>query len=156
MRSQYGIGVEAADARGCVEQSDVICTCTTSPVPLFQGEWIRPGTHLNLIGAFQPHTREVDSAAVRRARVFVDTQEGAMAGAGEILIPLQNGEIRAEHVVGDLHELVSGNKPGRTARDDITVFKSVGCALEDLVTARLVVQKVQRANPTGASLADIR
>jgi ornithine cyclodeaminase len=101
---------------------------------------------LNLIGTFQAHAREVDAVALRRARVFVDTYEAAFAEAGDILMALQSGEIRREHVRGDLHELLTAKKPGRTRREDITVFKSVGCALEDLVAARLVIQALQSGN----------
>jgi ornithine cyclodeaminase len=122
----------------------VICTCTSSIEPLFSGELIRPGTHLNLIGTFQARAREVDAATIQRARVFVDTYEAAFAEAGEIVMPLQSGEIRREHVKGDLHEVVTAKRPGRTRREDITVFKSVGCALEDLVAARLAIQTLQR------------
>jgi len=130
--------IEAVEARACVTESDVICTCTTSKVPLFDGGWLRPGTHLNLVGAFQPHTREVDDETIRRARVVVDTYGGALAEAGDLLIPLQRGVVERSHVAADLHEVVSGKKVPRQSPDEITVFKSVGCALEDLVAAKLV------------------
>jgi alanine dehydrogenase len=116
----------------------VICTCTTAREPLFDGKWLRPGTHLNLVGAFQPETREVDDITVKRARVVVDTYNGAMLEAGDLLIPLKNGTIERSHIVADLHEIVSGKKPARTSAESITLFKSVGCAMEDLVTAQLV------------------
>jgi len=141
MKTQYGIQVEAVDAETCVRESDVICTCTTATEPLFKGEWIRPGTHLNLVGAFRPHTREVDDETIKRARVVVDTFEGALAEAGDILIPINKGIVDRSHVIGDLHEVVSGKKTGRTSDIDITLFKSVGCALEDLVTAKLVFDR---------------
>jgi ornithine cyclodeaminase len=139
MRALHGFDVAATDAAGCVANSDVICTCTTSVEPLFSGELIRAGTHLNIIGTFQPHAREVDSVAIQRSRVFVDTYAAAFAEAGDILMPMQSGEIGREHVQGDLHELATGKKPGRVSHNDITLFKSVGCALEDLVTAKLVM-----------------
>jgi len=152
MQQRCGLEIKAAAAETCARYSDVICTCTTSVGPLFPGELIRPGTHINLIGAFQPHTREVDSALIRRARVFVDTYEAAFAEAGDILIPLHAREIGREHVVSDLHELVSDVKSGRRSREDITVFKSVGCALEDLVTAKLALRGIQsRATEATAS-----
>ena len=143
MRERWGCEVDLTDAESCVRNSDVICTCTSSVEPLFRGELVRPGTHLNLIGTFQAHACEVDSALIRRARVFVDTYEAAFAEAGDILVPLRAHEIGREHVLGDLHELVTGVKPGRISRDDITVFKSVGCALEDLVTAKLALAVIQ-------------
>ncbi len=135
MKEDHGIEVEPVTARICTSESDVICTCTTATEPLFDGHWLKPGTHLNLIGAFQPHTREVDDKTVRRARVVVDTYDGCLAEAGDLLIPLQNGAISRSHVVADLHEITSGKKVVRIDREDITLFKSVGCALEDLVTA---------------------
>jgi ornithine cyclodeaminase/alanine dehydrogenase-like protein (mu-crystallin family) len=143
MKTEHGIRIEAVDAETCARESDVLCTCTTSTEPLFRGEWLRPGSHLNLVGAFQPHTREVDDETVKRARVVVDTFEGALAEAGDILIPVNNGIVDASHVVGDLHQIVSGEKIGRASAGDITLFKSVGCALEDLVTAKLVFDKHQ-------------
>ena len=141
MKTEHAIAVEAVSAETCARESDVICTCTTSTTPLFDGYWLRPGTHLNLVGAFQPHTREVDDETVKRARVVVDTYEGVLAEAGDLLIPLTSGVIRPEHIVADLHEIAGRIRPGRTHRDDITLFKSVGCALEDLVTAQLVFKQ---------------
>ncbi len=138
MSDPLNLAVEPADAATCAAESDVICTCTTAQTPLFDGTLLRPGTHLNLVGAFQPHAREVDSATVARARVIVDTYDGALAEAGDLVIPLREGRITREHIAADLHQLVSGKKPGRTRPTDITMFKSVGCALEDLVTAELL------------------
>ena len=137
------MSIEAADAETLVRESDVICTCTTSTEPLFDGRWLQPGTHLNLVGTFRPETREVDDETVRRAYVVVDTYEGARAEAGDLLIPLQRGVISDSHLAADLRELVSGKKPARASADQITLFKSVGCALEDLVAAQLVWQQTR-------------
>lgn len=142
MAEVVAMPVEAANARAVAEQADVICTCTTASEPLFEGAWLKPGTHLNLVGAFQPVTREVDDETIRRARVFVDTYDGAFAEAGDILLPLKRGVITRDHVCGDLHELVSGKTAGRQSQDDITVFESLGCAWEDLIAARLVADAV--------------
>jgi ornithine cyclodeaminase/alanine dehydrogenase-like protein (mu-crystallin family) len=141
MKQEHGVTIEPADAETCARESDVICTCTTSGTPLFDGHWLRPGTHLNLVGAFQPETREVDDETVKRARIVVDTYDGALAEAGDLLVPLRNGTIRRDHVVADLHEIASRKKQGRTRPEDITLFKSVGCALEDLVTAQLIYRR---------------
>jgi len=142
MRDQHAIEVEPVSAETCARESDVICTCTTSHEPLFDGRLLRPGTHLNLVGAFQAHTREVDDETVKRARVVVDTYEGAQAEAGDVLIPLGHGIITRDHILADLHELASGKKRVRSSPEDITLFKSLGCALEDLVTAMLVYKAV--------------
>ena len=138
MSEEVRLPVESTDARTCASQSDVLCTCTTSQVPLFDGNLLRPGTHLNLVGAFQPHAREVDSRTVQRAYIVVDTYDGALAEAGDLVIPIKEGVISRNHIAADLHELLTGNKPGRTSPSEITLFKSVGCALEDLATAELL------------------
>ncbi|PYX50044.1 MAG: ornithine cyclodeaminase family protein [Acidobacteria bacterium] len=130
--------ITAVDARTCAAQSDVLCTCTSHPAPLFEGRDLRPGTHLNLVGAFRAQTREVDTHTIQRSRVVVDTYAAALSEVGELLIPMQEGAITREHVVADLHELVSRKKQGRRSPEEVTVFKSVGCALEDLVAAELL------------------
>jgi alanine dehydrogenase len=140
MARELGTTVESVYSRACAAESDVLCTCTTSTVPLFDGHLLRPGTHLNLIGAFQPHTREVDDTTVQRARIVVDTYEGALVEAGDLIIPLKSHAIDRTHILSDLHQLVSKKRIVRSAPGDITLFKSVGCALEDLVTAELVAQ----------------
>jgi alanine dehydrogenase len=141
--NESSVQVEATDAETCAAESDVICTCTTSEVPVLHGDLIRPGTHLNLVGTFQPHCREVDSAAVRRAQILVDTYDGALAEAGDLLVPIHEGAILRQHIVADLHELVSGKKMVRRSPDEITIFKSVGCALEDLAVAKLLRQAAE-------------
>jgi ornithine cyclodeaminase/alanine dehydrogenase-like protein (mu-crystallin family) len=145
MKKEHGLDIEMTDAQTVAKESCVICTCTTAREPLFEGNSLRPGTHLNLVGAFQPETREVDDTTVKRAHVVVDTYEGALSEAGDLLMPMKNGSVARSHVVADLHEIASGKKPGRTNPDQITLFKSVGCALEDLVTAQLVDRSSQKA-----------
>ncbi len=125
---------DADEAAGC----DLVCTCTTAEEPLFDGSLLRPGAHVNAVGASRPETRELDTETVRRARIVVETREVAMAEAGELLIPIAEGSIEATHVVADLAEVVGGVEVRRSA-DDVTVFKSVGMAFEDLVVARAVV-----------------
>jgi len=144
MKNDLGLNVEPANSETVARESDVICTCTTSPTPLFDGDWLRPGTHLNLVGAFQPDTREVDGIAVKRAYVIVDTYEGALQEAGDLLIPMKNGTIDRSHIAADLHEIVSGKKPARTNAESITLFKSLGCAVEDLVTADLIHRRIAK------------
>jgi ornithine cyclodeaminase/alanine dehydrogenase-like protein (mu-crystallin family) len=134
-----GLTITAVDARTCAAESDVLCACTSSSAPLFDGHDLRPGTHLNLVGAFRPQTREVDTHTIQRSRVVVDTYSAAWSEVGELLIPLQEGVIKRDHLAADLHELVSGAKQGRRSPEEITVFKSIGCALEDLVAAELLL-----------------
>lgn len=141
---ELNLPVDPVDATSCAAQSDVICTCTTAESPLFDGNVLRSGTHLNLVGAFQPHAREVDSVTVQHSRLVVDTYEGALAEAGDVLIPMREGLITRDHLLADLHALTSG-KQVRRNRDDVTVFKSVGCALEDLVAAELLQGNAEAA-----------
>jgi ornithine cyclodeaminase/alanine dehydrogenase-like protein (mu-crystallin family) len=138
MKTEFDLYIEPASAEKLARESDVLCTCTSSPSPLFDGSWLRPGTHLNLVGAFQPETREVDDVTIKRSYVVVDAYDGALQEAGDLLIAINNGTIDGSHIVADLHKIASGKKPARKSADSITLFKSVGCALEDLVTAQLV------------------
>jgi alanine dehydrogenase len=138
MEAELGMKVEPVYARTCAAESDVLCTCTTSKTPLFDGNMIRRGTHINAIGSFQPTTRELDDTLIRRSRIVVDTYDGALAEAGDLLLPLKSGIIRREHLLADLHQLVTAKKPVRTNPAEITLFKSVGNALEDLAAAELL------------------
>ena len=132
-----GLTARVADPEA-VREADLICTCTTAEEPLFDGSWLPAGVHVNAVGSYRPETRELDSEAVRRARVVVETREVALAEAGELLIPIREGVIDAGHVVADLAETVRGAEVRRSP-DDVTLFKSVGMAFEDLVVARAVV-----------------
>ena len=138
MAQELGAKVESVYSRACAAESDVLCTCTTSKTPLFDGKLLRPGTHINAIGAFQSQCREIDDTTVQRARVMVDTYDGALAEAGDLLIPINKGLITRNHILSDLHEMLNGKKQIRTSAEDITLFKSVGNALEDLVAAELI------------------
>jgi ornithine cyclodeaminase len=142
--------IAAADPGTCVRESEILCACTSSRTPLFDGRDLRPGSHLNLVGSFRPQTREVDTCTIQRSRVVVDTYATA-AEVGDILIPLHEAAIPQDHVAADLHELVSGKKQGRRNLEDITIFKSAGCALEDLVAAELLLA----ANSAPATLTSI-
>lgn len=141
-KTDHGLVVETVDPGTCAREADVICTCTTSKAPVFEGHLVREGTHLNLVGGFQPDGREVDDSVMSRSRIVVDTFEGALAEAGDLLIPLRTNVIAREKVVGDLHQIVSGKLVGRTGSADITIFKSVGFALEDLVVATLLYDRL--------------
>jgi ornithine cyclodeaminase/alanine dehydrogenase-like protein (mu-crystallin family) len=135
-----GLDAEVAeDLRAGVEAADVVSCATTSREPLVRGAWLRPGQHLDLVGGFRRDMREVDDAAVARSRVVVDTYAGALAEAGDLVQPIERGVIAREHVVGELAQVLRHEVRGRLQDSDVTLFKSVGTALEDLVAARLVV-----------------
>lgn len=133
----------AANVDQVLKKSDILVTATTSPIPVFSGRDVKPGTHINAIGAFRPSQREVDFETIERARVVVDTYEGCLSEAGEIMIPLSEGRYRREDIHAELGELVTGKKGGRQSPLEITFFKSVGHALEDVVVASLAYQKAQ-------------
>jgi ornithine cyclodeaminase len=125
-------GVEA------IAQAQLVCTCTTSETPLFDGALLADGAHVNAVGSYRPTSRELDTAALLRARVVVETREAAFAEAGELAIPIEQGAFGPDQVVADLAEVVHGAVV-RTTASDVTVFKSVGLAFEDLVVARAAV-----------------
>lgn len=153
MRDRLGLAVDvASDAAKAVGEADVVTCATTSATPVVSGANLRPGTHVDAVGAFRSTDREVDTDAVRRSLVVVDTYEGALEEAGDLLIPLAAGAIGREHITAELAELVTGSRPGRTAGEAITLFKSVGFALEDLAAARLAVEKA-RAQGVGTEIA---
>lgn len=131
----------AEDLATAAAWADVISCATLSATPLVQGAWLKPGAHLDLVGGFTPAMREADDAAVTRARVYVDTRAGAGKEAGDIVDPINRGVIAATDIAGDLFELCRGERPGRTRENQITLFKSVGTALEDLAAAELVFEQ---------------
>ncbi len=146
MTKKIGVPVElAASAREAVDQADLVTCATASSTPVFDGKDLRPGTHVDAVGAFRPETREVDAETVKRARVVVDSYVGALAEAGDLLIPIREGAITRDHVAAELAELVTGVKPGRTDHNEITLFKSVGFALEDAAAARLAYDRALAA-----------
>ena len=147
MAGELGLPVEVTrDRRAAVAGADLVTCATTSATPVFDGRDARPGTHVDAVGAFQATTREVDTTLVRRAQVAVDTYEGAWEEAGDLLIPIKAGAITRRHVRAELAELVSRRKRGRSTREEITLFKSVGFALEDAATARLAYDRAVASN----------
>jgi alanine dehydrogenase len=134
---------EAKDSAEVVKESDVIITTTTSSTPVFDGKLLKPGTHINAVGAFTPTTREVDEETIRQSKIIVDTYEGCLSEAGDILIPMGKGLFSKEQIYSDLGGLVSGKKTGRENSQEITLFESVGTAIEDLVVARLAYEKAR-------------
>jgi ornithine cyclodeaminase len=141
----FGVSVETvADLEEAARQADIISCATLSEQPLIHGDWLKPGAHLDLVGAFKPSMRESDDRAVSRASLFVDTYEGALSEAGDILQPLKVGVIDRDALKADLAELCSGRTAGRSSADEITLFKSVGASIEDLAGAILALEQVQR------------
>lgn len=141
-----GVRVEAVDtARDAVEGADLVCTVTGSSEPVLEGVWLAPGTHVNAVGACAPQARELDTDAVVRSRLYTDRRESLFVEAGDFRIPKSEGAISDEHLVGELGELILGRIPGRSSEREITLFKSLGIAVEDLASAELVVRKAREA-----------
>ena len=128
------------DLKEALNVADVISCATLTQKPLIMGDWIKPGQHLDLVGAFTPDMAEADSKAVAMSKVVVDTYEGALSESGELINALKEGRIKKEHILSDLRELVLEEKNIRKDSNDITLFKSVGTALEDLAAAELVIE----------------
>jgi alanine dehydrogenase len=127
-------GVRAAtSAEEAVRGADVVVTATTSPTPVLGGEWLSPGVHINAVGAPRPDWRELDDEVLRRARIYVDSREAATKESGDV--------IAAGEVFAEIGEVVAGTKPGRRSSEEVTVFKSLGLAVEDVATAALVYRK---------------
>ena len=128
-------------ARDAVANADVVCTITSARVPILHGSWLRSGTHVNAVGASLAHTRELDSEAVRIARMFVDRKESTMAESGDFLIPRSQGVIDEDHILGELGEVITGAVEGRKSPGDITLFKSLGLAVEDVAALRHIYRR---------------
>ena len=128
------------DIKEALNVADVISCATLTQKPLIMGDWIKPGQHLDLVGAFTPDMAEADSKAIAKSKVVVDTYDGALSESGELINALKEGRIKKEHILSDLRELVLEEKNIRKDSNDITLFKSVGTALEDLAAAELVIE----------------
>ena len=128
----------AASFEAAVREADIVSCATSSRTPLLEGRWLSPGAFVDLVGSFTPQARESDDETVRRSRIFVDTFDGTLAEAGDLIDPIARGIIRREQVEGELADLVSERVPGRRTAKEITLYKSVGTAIADLAAARLV------------------
>jgi len=141
IEAAHGVVAEAAASpRAAVDGAHVVCTVTSSPEPVLSGAWLSPGVHVNAVGAHTARTRELDTPAVARSRFYVDLRESALAEAGDFLIPRAEGEVGDDHIVGELGEVLEGQAPGRTAPDQVTVFKSLGLAVQDLAAVSRMVE----------------
>jgi ornithine cyclodeaminase/alanine dehydrogenase-like protein (mu-crystallin family) len=132
----------ADDLEAAVRSADLIATATISSTPVIKGAWLKPGCHLDCVGAYRPDMRESDDDCVTRAKLWVDTRAGGLNEAGDVVMPLQAGVITETHVLGDLYDLARGQAPLRTSATDITMFKSVGASIEDLATAVAVYETI--------------
>jgi ornithine cyclodeaminase/alanine dehydrogenase-like protein (mu-crystallin family) len=142
---RHGIPVETvADPRAAVDGATLICTVSGAREPLVRGEWLAPGVHINAVGSALPGARELDGEVLRRARLFVDRRESALNESGDVLLAMAEGAIGPDHILAELGEVLIGTAKGRTGPEDVTLFKSLGLAVEDVATARAVLDEARR------------
>ena len=136
---RHGLVIEvAASAAEALAGADLVCTTTAAREPILRGEWLSPGAHVNAVGACFPTNRELDTEAVRRSRFFTDCRESCLNEAGDFLLAREEGAIDDAHLLGELGDVFLGTTPGRRSPDDITIFESLGVAIEDLASAHFI------------------
>jgi alanine dehydrogenase len=141
MAERHGVPITVESTAGAaVSQAEIVALATTSATPVVAASAYRPGAHINAVGAHTPKTRELDSDIVTRSRLFVESREAILAEAGDVLIPIEEGRITTTHILGELGDVAARTVKGRTGRQDITIFKSTGIAVEDVVAARLIYE----------------
>jgi ornithine cyclodeaminase len=146
-RARSDLVIDVFDtAKDAVAGADIICTATASNTPVLQGAWITPGAHINAVGASAARARELDSNAVVLARLFVDRRESALNESGDFLVPKSEGLVTDDHILAEIGEVLLGRHRGRTSASDITLFKSLGLAIEDLAAAQHIYVSALRNN----------
>jgi ornithine cyclodeaminase/alanine dehydrogenase-like protein (mu-crystallin family) len=131
------------DPESACRGADVLVTATASKNPVLHYDWLEPGAHINAMGSSLPDSREVDTKIIQHARLIVESRQATLAEAGDVLVPLHNGEVSSEVIFAEIGEVIAGHKPGRESDQEITLFKSVGIAIQDAATARLVYEKAK-------------
>lgn len=134
------------DPDSAVRDADIICAATTSSRPVFDGSLLKPGAHVNTVGSYLPTMQEVDVTTIKRSLVTVDSREAVLAEAGDLIIPLNNGDIDESVIHAEIGEIINGTKPGRTSPEQITYFKSVGVAVQDAASAQIALANAARLN----------
>jgi len=144
LRDRFSPSADVMDtAEDAVRGASIVCVATSSAEPVVRGDWIAPGAHVNVVGSATPRAREVDTALVKRSRLFVDSRVSALNEAGDVLIPIQEGEITADHIEGEIGEMIAGPRAVHRKPSDITLFKSLGLAVEDIAAARFVFERAE-------------
>jgi ornithine cyclodeaminase/alanine dehydrogenase-like protein (mu-crystallin family) len=149
--AEDGSAAAVDSAEEAVREADVVVTATSSPEPVLERGWLKGGAHINAVGACLPHVRELDARTVADAAFFTDRRESAENEAGDYVLALKEGAIEPGHIRAELGEVLAGSAPGRSAEDEITIFESLGLAIEDLAAADHVVRRA-RAEGVGADV----
>ena len=144
LSSRYQCHFSAASHPAEAAACDIVCTVTGSSEPVLKGEWVKPGAHVNLVGAHALNTREADTALIVKSKVYVDLLESTRNEGGDIMIPVQEGAIDPSDIVGELGALIAGELPGRQHADDITTYNSLGITVQDLYAAHYVMTKARQ------------
>jgi alanine dehydrogenase len=142
MRKKFDIEISHTHDPGHLKEVDIICTSTNSQSPLFLMNHIKEGVHINAIGSYKPQMQEIDPEIIKNSRLYVDSVESCVRESGDIIVPIKDGQISEDHIIGEIGDVVSGNAEGRKSGKDITVFKSVGIAIQDLVVANEAYQRL--------------
>jgi len=147
MSGSVPFAIEPVDTvEEALEGADLIATVTNAKEPVVRREWISPGVHLNVVGSSTPMTREIDTATIAASSLFVDRRESTINEAGDYLFAAREGAIGPDHIRAELGEVLTGAEPGRTSQDEITLFKSLGLAVEDLAAANHLYRKAREQN----------
>ncbi len=142
LESEVGIEIEpVGTAIEAVRAADLLATVTTAKDPILSADWLKPGVHINAVGSHRPDIREIDGATIKRAKLVVDSRAAIKSECGDILLAIREGAIAEDHVTAEIGEVLAGSKPGRTSTEEMTLYKSVGIALQDVATAQLVYRK---------------
>jgi alanine dehydrogenase len=144
MGSRFKLPIEiVANEEAVCRQSDILILATTAAEPITRREWLKPGAHVNAVGSHSPTARELDGETVAAARIVVDSRDANLKECGDLLIPMNEGKFGQEHFADEIGEVAAGNKPGRRSPDEITIYKSVGIAIEDVATGNLVLKRAR-------------
>lgn len=144
---RYNIQIVAYEnAQQAVENADIICTVTSSPQPVVFGTWLKPGAHINAVGSSTPATRELDTEAILKSKLYTDCYESILNESGDFLIPKKEGAIKDTHIKGDIGQVLLGMKKGRENDNEITIFKSLGIASEDIFSCWHIYQKIDQSS----------
>ncbi|MGE5816657.1 MAG: ornithine cyclodeaminase family protein [Deltaproteobacteria bacterium] len=147
LEKEIGVKIDVVQsAREAVLDADLLVTVTTAKEPIVKADWLKPGMHINAVGSHRPDLREIDGATLASAKIVVDSREAIMAECGDILLAIQEKAITADSVHAEIGEVLAGKKPGRTSSDEITLYKAVGIAIQDVATAHLVYRKALERN----------
>ena len=142
LESEIGVDIEiAASAEETVSDCDLVVTATTAREPILESEWLKPGAHINAVGSHRPDHREIDGATLARCKIVVDSRQAIMAECGDILLAIKDNAITEDSIHAEIGEVLAGAKPGRTSASEMTLYKSVGIAVQDVATAQLVYRK---------------